>query len=175
MPGGVARVGKMTQPHSSNTSGPHAVFKMTEETQSEGLFTSIWVHTNTHPNAPKELWTRENIDLLSQNIGRPIPTHVEHAFLPTVFNFVGSYRIVDWRLHKAGSAEAVAYIATLKTMQRSKKDEYWAEVSRGDWAQVELEKVVDPILVGNPKHRYVQRYAEILNKVKRAVGSSTHT
>ena len=31
-------------------------------------------------------------------------------------------------------------------------------MARMDWTRVELEKVVDPILSGNLKHRYVQRY-----------------
>ena len=47
----------------------------------------------------------------------------------------------------------------------------WNDVLLCDWSRVELEKVMDPVLSGDPKHKYVARFAlSILNQ-----GIAAHT
>lgn len=129
--------------------------------------TSITLHKNLHPSPPEELWTCDyDMHVFDSNLGRPIPVYVESPLMPTSLEFAGCYRIVRWKLHQAGSDDAVAYIAKRKSIQPGEKPQYWIELKKKDWMQVQLEKVVDPILIGNPKHKYVRRYALLRNKMR---------
>jgi hypothetical protein len=68
-----------------------------------------------------------------------------------LFKFTGCYRIVHWELFRPGSAELDTFLAW---RQKSELFKFACP-----WAHVFVEKVINPILSGDPSHRYVIRYA----------------
>lgn len=124
-------------------------------------FCRIMVFDKAHLSPPKELWTRHNIDQLDRITGRPIPVFQES--IRGKFEFLGWYRILRWQLRRGGivgdpsrerrpAPELMNFILRRQQSQVEKPKEYWADVTRSDWARVELEKVHDSTL-GNPMSR----------------------
>ena len=147
-------------------------------------FSSIMANVAEHLSPPGELWTRDNIAQLDANIGLPIPLF-ESNDQRTGFVFRGCYRITRWEFCSGGGDKVRAFVSDLrhKVQEQHRLHSRWSDVLPScppavlgvmreimtwdsmllrDWARVELEKAMDPILSGDPKHRYVLRYARII-------------
>lgn len=120
-------------------------------------FFCIVVDYQSHTSAPTELWISENIAYLQANSRRPIPAFVQRKATDDIFEFVGCYRIKRWELYQAGSPEVKTYVDKRRLSQTEKREIHWTRLAQSNWAKVEVEEVVDPVLSGSRKHRYVLR------------------
>lgn len=115
-------------------------------------FCRIMVHDKAHLNPPHELWTRNNLAQLDQNIGKALPLFIESAAKARSFEFVGWYRIKAWARCPGGGRDVLSFIQKRQVSQTARSWEYWEKALSEDWARVELEKVNDPAL-GNPMEK----------------------
>lgn len=123
------------------------------------LFSTIIVRAGAHLAPPTELWTDYNIAYLCENAGRRIPLFQQHTPASPKLEFLGCYRIARWTLCEAQGPDVLAFAEQLRALHPEEAVGEWAQMIARDWAKVQLERVVDPILSGRLHHRYVVRYA----------------
>lgn len=123
------------------------------------LFCSIIVRLDAHLSPPEELWVDENVAYLNANLGRPVPLFQESVSKTRSFEFLGCYRIVRWQLCEARGDDVRAFVQQLREHHPGLSEEHWATIVTRDWARVELEQVMNPILSGSKNRRYAIRYA----------------
>lgn len=104
------------------------------------------VHDKAHLNPPHELWTRNNLEQLDHNIGRPLPLFMESAAKARMFEFIGWYRITAWARCPGRGKDVLNFIQKRQVSQTARSREYWEKALSEDWARVELEKVTDNAL-----------------------------
>ena len=126
---------------------------------------------------PSELWTHDSIDQLDAKIGRPVP-FFESNCQRAVLMFCRCYRIIRWDFYSGSGDKVRAFGPDLRLKVQDQHRLHvgwpdillfclpaaagimrevvtWGNMWLRDWAQVELEKVMDPILSGDLKHRYI--------------------
>lgn len=135
-------------------------------------FSHILIAHNAHIMPPAELWTATHIGFLDANARRPLPVFVESPARPGHFEFVGCYRILRFELLMHGDMALGEFFDARRAMRRQGGEGGDAPGEGSEWARVELEEVVDPIMSGDLKHKYVQRYAlNILGRAKTESGT----
>ena len=129
----------------------------------------IIIHRNAHRSPPEELWTRWPVQQLSANVGRPMPVFWQSSSAQHLYDFIGCYRILKWNMSSSNQPEFKSFLETCIQWHPERSG---GEEDSRDWARVQLERVVDPILSGKPQHRYVIRYAlKILGRIPCSAGT----
>ena len=118
-------------------------------------FTNIIIHPRAHVNPPTELWTRCHSSQLQHNLRRPLPVFSQYSEAESLFQFIGCYRIVDWRTPSSCDEALQSFIRNCLPFHPETPD----NTAGGEgWVNVVLEKVEDPILSAKPYHRYLMHY-----------------
>ena len=109
----------------------------------------------------KRFYTRNHIDCIPHNIGKPLPLFTELPYrlsgsLPpgmvAKFDFSGYYEIVSYELLEKGSAEVKAFISSRGEAKKPRTPEAWQAQLNSTWARIDMkrcDKAVQTAL-GNP-------------------------